>query len=170
MLGVGGALGLPLAGFVAEHADFHALFWITAVAGLAAFLGILLDRPRGAGPQRRPGRPGRAPPCSRPALVTPAAAVDAEREVGLGRPAGLAVLLAVSAVLIVVFGWTPDCGSRTRWSTSRPCAAGRSCITNLASILFGFALFASFIGTAAYVEAPAASGYGSARACWSAVS
>ena len=33
-------------------------------------------------------------------------------------------------------------------------------ITNLASILFGFALFASFIGTAAYVEAPEASGYG----------
>jgi len=26
MLGVGGALGLPLAGFVAEHSDFHALF------------------------------------------------------------------------------------------------------------------------------------------------
>ena len=34
MLGVGGSLGLPLAGFVAEHADFHALFWITAAAGL----------------------------------------------------------------------------------------------------------------------------------------
>ena len=41
MLGVGGALGLPLAGFVAEHADFHALFWITAAAGLVAFAGIL---------------------------------------------------------------------------------------------------------------------------------
>ena len=33
MLGVGGALGLPLAGLIGEHADFHALFWITAVAG-----------------------------------------------------------------------------------------------------------------------------------------
>ena len=33
-------------------------------------------------------------------------------------------------------------------------------VTNLTSILFGFALFASFIGTAAYVEAPTESGYG----------
>ena len=34
-------------------------------------------------------------------------------------------------------------------------------LTNLASILFGFALFASLIGTAGYVEAPTATGYGS---------
>ena len=33
-------------------------------------------------------------------------------------------------------------------------------LTNIASVLFGFALFASFLGTAAFVEAPEASGYG----------
>ena len=33
-------------------------------------------------------------------------------------------------------------------------------MTNLASLLFGFALFASLIGTASYVQAPASSGYG----------
>jgi MFS family permease len=33
-------------------------------------------------------------------------------------------------------------------------------LTNLASLLFGFALFASLIGTASYVQAPEASGYG----------
>jgi cyanate permease len=33
-------------------------------------------------------------------------------------------------------------------------------LTNVSSVLFGFALFASFIGTASYVEAPAATGYG----------
>ena len=32
--------------------------------------------------------------------------------------------------------------------------------TNIASLCVGFALFASFIGTAAYVQAPVASGYG----------
>lgn len=40
-------------------------------------------------------------------------------------------------------------------SISRPIV-----LTNVASILFGFALFASFIGTASFVEAPEASGYG----------
>jgi MFS family permease len=33
-------------------------------------------------------------------------------------------------------------------------------LTNLASLLFGFAMFASLIGTASYVQAPRASGYG----------
>ena len=33
MLGVGGAIGLPLAGLVAEHADFHVLFWVTGAPG-----------------------------------------------------------------------------------------------------------------------------------------
>jgi MFS family permease len=33
-------------------------------------------------------------------------------------------------------------------------------LTNLASLLFGFAMFASLIGTASYVQAPEASGYG----------
>src|SRR6476661_8263267 len=49
MLGVGGSLGLPLAGFVAENADFHMLFWITSAAGLVAFLGILTIVPESAG-------------------------------------------------------------------------------------------------------------------------
>ncbi len=39
-LGIGGALGLPLAALVAEHSDYHVLFWICAVGGAAAFTGI----------------------------------------------------------------------------------------------------------------------------------
>ena len=54
MLGVGGALGLPLAGVVVEHADFHVLFWITAAAGAASFLGTVLVVPEA--PNRQGGR------------------------------------------------------------------------------------------------------------------
>jgi MFS family permease len=54
MLGVGGALGLPLAGFVSEHADFHALFWITSAAGLVSFVGLLTVVPES--PTRSGGR------------------------------------------------------------------------------------------------------------------
>ncbi|WP_223693612.1 MFS transporter [Leifsonia poae] len=45
MLGVGGALGLPFAGLIVEHSNFHVLFWITGVVGLISFLGILLFVP-----------------------------------------------------------------------------------------------------------------------------
>ncbi|HEU5270468.1 MAG TPA: MFS transporter, partial [Jatrophihabitans sp.] len=52
MLGVGGALGLPLGGLIGEHADFHVLFWITATAGGLCLLATALVVPEA------PGRPG----------------------------------------------------------------------------------------------------------------
>ncbi len=157
MLGVGGALGLPLAGFVAEHADFHALFWITSAAGLVAFVGILTIVPES------PGRSG-----GRVDLV--GAALLAAGLVALMLPLAqssawgwddpkVATLLVAAVVLLAVFGWSQ---LRIREPLVDLRALGRKpiVITNLASILFGFALFASFIGTASFVEAPEASGYG----------
>ncbi|WP_134742336.1 MFS transporter [Nocardioides sp. 503] len=157
MLGVGGALGLPLAGFVAENADFHALFWITSVAGLVSFLGILTVVPESG--YRSGGRVdlvGSA--LLAVTLVTLLLPLSQSAAWGWDDPR-VAVLLVVSAVTVVLFGW-----SQTRIQDPlvdlmalrrRPIV-----LTNLASVLFGFALFASFIGTAAYVEAPEASGYG----------
>src|ERR1700734_4481591 len=53
-LGIGGALGLPLAGFVGEHADYHLLFWILLAGGVVSLLGswLFLTEP----PQRGSGR------------------------------------------------------------------------------------------------------------------
>lgn len=157
MLGVGGALGLPLAGFVAENADFHALFWITTVAGAIAFLGIWRIVPEA------PGRSGGRIDVLGAVLLT-AALVSLMLPLAQSSTWGwddvrMPVLLGASAVLLVVFGWTqvrsPEPLVDLRALRRQPIV-----ITNLASILFGFALFASFIGTAAYVEAPEASGYG----------
>lgn len=157
MLGVGGALGLPLAGLVAEHADFHALFWITAGVGLAAFVGILTIVPES--PDRSGGRVDLVGAALLAAgLVALLLPLSQGSDWGWdsGRVWGL---LALSAVLLAVFVW-----SQTRIAQPlvdlnalrrRPVI-----LANLASILFGFALFASFIGTASYVEAPEATGYG----------
>ena len=41
MLGVGSALGLPLAGVIAEHADYHVLFWICVAGGAVTLAGII---------------------------------------------------------------------------------------------------------------------------------
>jgi MFS family permease len=157
MLGVGGALGLPLAGFVAEHADFHALFWVTTVAGLVAFVGILTIVPEA------PGRSGGRVDLVGSLLLAAALVclllpLSQSAVWGWDDPK-VAGLLIASAVLVAVFGW-----SQTR--ISEPLVDLQALrrkpivLTNLASILFGFALFASFIGTAAYVEAPEQSGYG----------
>ncbi|MET1038529.1 MAG: MFS transporter [Aeromicrobium sp.] len=157
MLGVGGSLGLPLAGFVAENADFHVLFWITAIAGIIAFVGILLIVPEA--PARSGGRIDYLGSfllaAGLVALLLPLAQSSTW---GWDDPK-VWTLLAAAVVLIAIFGWTQV---RVDDPLVDLTALRRKPIvlTNLASILFGFALFASFIGTASYVEAPESSGYG----------
>jgi MFS family permease len=157
MLGVGGALGLPLAGFVAEHFDFHALFWITSAVGVIAFAGIASIVPES------PGRSGGRVDLVGSALLAgtlvclllPLSQTSAW---GWGDPR-VATLLVAALVLLVVFGWS-QLKLRQPLVDLQALRRKPIVITNLASILFGFALFASFIGTASYVEAPGASGYG----------
>lgn len=157
MLGIGGALGLPLAGVVAEHADFHMLFWITGVAGLIAFAGILAMVPES--PHRTGGRvdiPGAV--LLSAALVSLMLPLSKAGDWGWGSPwvwglliASAVLLLILGAVELRIRGPLVDMRALRRW----PILA-----TNIASILFGFALFASLIGTASYIQAPEASGYG----------
>ena len=54
MLGVGGALALPIGGLIGEHADFHALFWLTAAIGALAVAAIAAIVPES--PVRTGGR------------------------------------------------------------------------------------------------------------------
>ncbi|MDH2415750.1 MFS transporter [Nocardioides sp. CER19] len=157
MLGVGGALGLPLAGFVAEHADFHALFWITAGVGLVAFIGILTIVPES--PNRSGGRVDIVGAVILAAGLVCLLLPLSESSSWGWDSAKVWVLLAIAVALIVLFGWSQ---TRIREPLVDLKALRRKPIVlaNLASILFGFALFASFIGTAAYVEAPEQTGYG----------
>jgi MFS family permease len=157
MLGVGGALGLPLAGLVAEHSDFHVLFWITAAGGALSLLATVAivpaDTARAGGRVDIPGALLMSGGLI--ALLLPLAEGNSWGWTSartLGLLAGAVVLFTafialerrVSAPLV-------DLKATTR----RPII-----LTNLASLLFGFALFASLIGTASYVQAPVSSGYG----------
>ncbi len=157
MLGVGGALGLPLSGLVAQSLDFHALFWITTIAGAVSFLGIILALPEA--PNRAGGRFDLlGAVLLAAALVSLLLPLSQGNVWGWASP-GVIALLVAAVVLFGIFGW---------WQTraSSPvidlAALRRRPIlfTNLASLLFGFALFASLIGTSSYVQAPVASGYG----------
>lgn len=157
MLGVGGSLGLPLAGLVAEHADYHVLFWITAVAGAVSLTATLLVVPEAA---NRAG--GRVDVVGTGvlsvALVALLLPLAQGNQWGWSSPRTVG-LLVLAVVLLAVFvryeRRVRDPLVDIRATLRRPIV-----LTNVASILFGFALFASLIGTASYVEAPAASGYG----------
>ncbi|MBB4660662.1 MFS transporter [Conexibacter arvalis] len=156
-LGIGGALGLPLAALVAEHADYHVLFWTCVGGGALAFAGIaaaISDPPRtGRGRLDLGGTALLS--ATLVCLLLPLAQANAwgwgdARTVGLLAAAlvGIAVFVAVerraaSPLVDVV-------------ANARPALL----LTNVASLAVGFALFASLIGTASYVQAPEATGYG----------
>ncbi|MFT4010944.1 MAG: MFS transporter [Nocardioidaceae bacterium] len=157
MLGVGGALGLPIAGFVAEHASFHVLFAITAGVGLVAFFAILLIVPES--PLRTGGRVDLVGAALLTAgLLCLLIPLTQAADWGWGDPR-VAGLLVASLLLIVVLVLVE---LRTKEPLVDMRALGQRPIilTNLVSILFGFALFASLLGTASFVEAPKESGYG----------
>ncbi|MEP9382400.1 MFS transporter [Nocardioides sp. KR10-350] len=157
MLGVGGSLGLPLAGFVAQNWDWHVLFWITAVVGAIAFAGVLAIVPESklhaGGHVDLPGAV-----LMSAGLVCLILPLEQGHDWGWGSPR-VWILLAAAVVLLVLFALVE---LRRREPLVDLTALRRRPIvmTNLASICFGFALFASFIGTATFVEAGKWTGYG----------
>jgi MFS family permease len=158
MLGVGGALALPLAGVVGEHADYHLLFWICLAGGVISLLGswLFLTEPARPTAGRRFDLPGAV--LLAVALFCLLLPLSEAAVWGWGSPRTIG-LLAAAVILLGVFVLIErrvasplvDIAANAKPALLR---------TNVASICVGFALFASFIGTAAYVQAPRASGYG----------
>ncbi|ONH34060.1 MULTISPECIES: MFS transporter [Protofrankia] len=157
MMGVGAALGLPMAGLIADHADFHILFWVTGIGGVLAFAGVLAVVPEA--PNRTGGRVDLVGALLLSAGLTALMLPLAETANWGWGSARVIGLLALAVVLLVAL-------YRFELRTREPLVDVLSLrrrpliLTNLASVLFGFALFASMIGTASYVQAPEASGYG----------
>ena len=156
-LGIGGALGLPLAGLIAQHADYHVLFWICVGGGVIALVGTLAVVPEppvaGHGRFDLPGTALLAVALT--ALLLPLSEASVwgwgdPRTVGL---LAAAVVLLVAFVLIERRLASPVVDMTVN---ARPALL----LTNIASLCVGFALFATLIGTSNFVETPAAAGYG----------
>jgi predicted MFS family arabinose efflux permease len=157
MLGIGGALGVPLAAWIGEHADYHVLFWITVVGGALSVAGtwLLLTEP----PGRATGRldlPGTVVLAA--ALVCLLLPLSEASAWGWGSASTIGLLVAAAVLL----------GGFVAWERRSPSplidvvvnARPGLLLTNIASMCVGFALFATLLGTSSYVEAPVATGYG----------
>ncbi|MFI8962999.1 MFS transporter [Streptomyces sp. NPDC053493] len=157
-MGVGGALGLPFSAAVAEHASWRVLFWVAA--GLSLLVGVLVAAlvPTGQ-------------------VTAVAGRFDALGAAGLG--AGLvALLLAVSkgsawgwtsattlgllagaAVVLLAWGlW--ELRTRDPLVDLRTTARPQVLMTNLASVLVGFAMYAQSLVVPQLLQLPEATGYG----------
>lgn len=156
-LGVGGAIGLPLAAVVAQNADWHVLFWSSA--GLGVICAALILRYVGESPVRTPapfdyvGALGLVVGLT--CLLLP---IVKGAEWGWGS-AGTLATAAAAIVVLLAWGWYQlrrrDPLVDLRVSARRPVL-----FTNLASILVGFSMYAMALSFPQLLQAPSATGYG----------
>jgi EmrB/QacA subfamily drug resistance transporter len=159
-LGVGGALGLPTAAFIADNWDWHILFWTSAALGVVAFVLVLLVVPES---ENRVG--------GRFDLVG-----------SLGLSAGLvSLLLAVSkggdwgwtsattlglggAAVLILLAWGRwELRAKQPLVDLRTTAKRQVLFTNLASIALGFSMFAMSLVLPQLLQLPEQTGYGLGR-------
>ncbi|WP_430478695.1 MFS transporter [Streptomyces sp. P11-1] len=161
-MGVGGALGLPFAAAVAENTSWRVLFWVVAVLALAvgALIAALV-------------------PADRPATAA-AGRFDLPGAIGLGA-ALIALLLAVSkgadwgwssattltlfaAALVLLPAWARwELRLRDPLVDLRVTVRPQVLMTNTASVLVGFAMYAQSLVVPQLLQLPETTGYGLGR-------
>lgn len=156
-LGVGAALGIPLATAVVEYTEWHTMFWVSAALGVLVAVAVALIVPESA--VRTRGRFDVVGALGLSAFLTCLLLVVSKGGAwGWGSPMTLA--LATAAILI---------GPLWVWYQARATAplvdvvvSVRPAVlfTNLSALLIGFAFYANSLTTAQLVQEPVSTGYG----------
>ncbi len=155
--GVGGGIGLPLGGLIADHASFDWIFWISTAIAVVAVATTLLYVPES--PLRSPGRVDvRGALLLTVGLVLPLLAVSQATTWGWGsvRTLGLTALgVAVLAAWVKLEQRTPEPLVNMRTLAQRSVLT-----TDIATFLVGFGLFGSFVLIPQLAQLPKDTGYG----------
>jgi EmrB/QacA subfamily drug resistance transporter len=156
-MGIGSALGLPLAGVLSDWLGWHSIFWFGAVAGAVLVVALLVVVEES--PVRTPGRFDVIG-----ALVLSAALVCLLLPIskgsawGWGEPAVVGLLVS-SLVLLVL--WVPlELRVNQPMVDLRTSAQRPVLMTNLASIFAGMAMFVNMLVTVQVLQQPSATGAG----------
>ncbi|MDF5758720.1 MFS transporter [Spongiactinospora sp. TRM90649] len=156
-LGAGAGVGLPLSAFVAERADWHTLFWMAAGTGVLSLI-LVLTVVRES-PVRAPGRfdfPGAVGLIA--GLLCLLLAVSKGADWGWGSPLTLG-LFGGAVVILPLWAWL-ELRVRAPLVDLRTSARRPVLLTNLASLLVGFAMFAMSLVLPQLLQAPTSTGYG----------
>ncbi|WP_273734142.1 MFS transporter [Mycolicibacterium septicum] len=157
-LGVGGAMGLPLSAVIAEHFNWHALFWCSAFLGLASgvlFVLLVPDLEPVSSDHRFDPIGALALGAGLVMLLLP---ISKGGMWGWGSVTTLG-LFAAAAVTFGVFTWwqyrAPSPIVDMRTTLKRPVL-----LTNLSSIVVGFGMFALSLVGPQLLEMPRETGFG----------
>jgi MFS family permease len=156
-LGIGGAVGMPLAGVISTNFDWHALFLVSGGFAIAMLVAVLFVVPEST--VRTRGRfDYRGTVLLSVALTGLLLSVSKAGTWGWSDRRTV-VLLLVAALAFSV--WVPvELRSGQPLVDIRTSLRRTVLLTNLASILIGFAMFANFLSVTQQVQMPVGSGYG----------
>ena len=156
-LGVGGAIGLPLAAWVAQDFNWHALFWMSSGLALLVTVGVVLLVPHvhdsTGGRLDVVGALGLAA-----GLVATLVGVSKGNTWGWDQPRTLGFLVG-GVVVLLVWGWfelrvtDPLCDLRVT-------AQAPVLLTNLAAVAVGFGMMAQAIVVPQLLQLPSQTGFG----------
>lgn len=157
-MGIGGALGLPLAAAVAQFADWRVLFW--TMAAVSALILVLVRVVVPTDPPR--GRAGRFDPAG--AVLLGGGLVSLLLFISKGSTWGwtsLPVLAAAVSALVLLVSWVLwelHCGHALvdLRQMKRPVVL----MTNTASVFIGFAMYSQSLIVPQVLQLPTSTGYG----------
>ncbi|WP_436774888.1 MFS transporter [Yinghuangia sp. YIM S09857] len=157
-MGIGGALGLPLAAGVAENTSWRILFW--AAAALSALVAALIwARVPDTPPRRDVGRFDFVGGVGLGiGLVSLLLAVSKGSDWGWGSTTTTG-LLAVAVVALAAWGWW-ELRTRDPLVDLRVAARRQVLLTNATSVVLGFSMYAQALILPQLLQLPESTGYG----------
>ncbi|MET7982577.1 MULTISPECIES: MFS transporter [unclassified Streptomyces] len=156
-VGIGAALGLPLAALVVQYANWHVMFWATTALGvIGTALAWWAVR---ESPVREPGRFDTLGALGLAAgLVCLLLAVSEGGTWGWASPRILGLFAACAAILTL--WWRQQLSAERPLVDLRLAARPRVALPHIAALLTGFSFYGNSLVTAQLVQAPTATGYG----------
>lgn len=157
-LGIGGALGLPIAAAVVQFTDWRILFWAMAAVSLLCLVLIRRIVPEAVAPGRAgkfdfPGALGLSA-----ALVCLLLAVSKGGDWGWGSPLVVG-LLGAAVFLFGLWGWW-ELRTRDALVDLRVTIRRAVLLTNVAAILLGFTMYSRSLILPQILQLPTDTGYG----------
>jgi len=156
-LGIGGGVGLIVGGLIIDHASYHWIFWLGAGMAVVAAIAAVIFVPES--PNRIPAKVDyRGAAVLAVGLSVPMYAISEANNWGWTSTKTIGLVLAG----LVVLGFWVWLQKRTDdpLADVSLLAEPTVAMTNIATILIGFGMFASFILIPQLVEAPDNTGYG----------
>lgn len=156
-LGIGSALGLPLSGLIFEHLGWPAIFWLSAIVGVLLIIAVAAVVPESSVRTR-----GKFDFLGAVMLSTALTATLLAISKGArwGWTSELTLLMFVIGIVTLALWFPYELRVTQPMVDLRTSAKPPVLLTNVASILVGFSMYANNLSTTQQLQMPKISGYG----------